>query len=274
MTLAHIPVFGAIAFTMIANATYAYGHASTHEARFAMVMLALTIDLAKATFLPAAAHARLHRHRLGALLLVLLWFPALAYSTFAGYAYLTTTRAIAARDDQASDEERTRAKADYDRAGADLATAKAHADWSASGACTRPHTPPQRTFCRNVTATEAKLNAAAALLTRVRPAAVNPEIAALSAVSGWPMTIVSLAVTLFPAVLIELVAGLGLYALRGNAIRDGPSGASGRPQNRFWWFARRPLRSTAPNASKFASRGARSDAPASPRPTWSIAQPP
>ncbi len=274
MTLAHIPVFGAIAFTMTANASYAYGHANTHETQLAMVMLALTIDLAKATFLPAAARARLHGHRLGALLLVLLWLPALTYSTFAGYAYLTTTRAVATRDDEASAESRARTKADYDRAAADLATAKAHGDWSATGACTRPRTPQQRAFCRNVGATETKLNAAGAALADKRPVHVNPEITALAAVSGWPMTSVSFAIAVFPAVLIELVAGLGLYALRGNAIRGGPSHAPGRSQKHFWKRFRTGMHKTAPNAPKPVPRSEALDALASSRRTWTIARPP
>lgn len=216
LTLAHVPVFGAIACTIFFNASYAYGQAGAHEHRAAMVALAVTIDLAKATFLPAAAHYRAKRKLLGPALLVALWLPALAYSTFAGYAYLTTTRALAKIGDEAQAGTRARVQADYDRTTADLATAKSSPDWTATGACTRPRTPPQRTFCTNVADTEKKLAVAARRLDQTPPTHVNPEVTALATVTGWPVPTVGFWVALFPAVLIELVAGLGLYALRSS----------------------------------------------------------
>lgn len=228
LTLAHLPVFGAIACTIFFNASYAYGQAGAHEHQAAMVALAVTIDLAKATFLPAAAHYRAKRKLLGPALLVALWLPALAYSTFAGYAYLTTTRALAKVDDEAQAGTRARVQADYDRATADLATAKSSPDWTATGACTRPRTPPQRTFCTSVADTEKKLAGAASRLDQTPPTHVNPEVTALATVTGWSVPTVGFWVALFPAVLIELVAGLGLYALRSSG--DTAPKPSGRAQ--------------------------------------------
>jgi hypothetical protein len=213
-TIAHIPVFGAIIFTMAANASYAIGLANAVHGQALMVMLALTIDIAKATFLPAAAHAKAQGKTLGALLLLGLWFPALTYSTYAGYAYLTTTRATAHLDDEAAAGVRDRTQTDYGQAKADLATAKASADWKTSAACTRPQNKSQRTFCANVQTTQKKLDTDAALLTAKPLVAVNPEVALLVSLTGLANDTVKFLVTLFPAVLIELLAGLGLYALR------------------------------------------------------------
>ena len=217
LSLAHMPVFGAIACTMVFNASYAHGQAGAHEHQVAMVALALTIDLAKATFLPAAARLWSGKQRLRPILLVLLWVPALAYSTFVGYAYLTTTRTSAHVDDEARAQKRTRVQAEYDRTTSDLATAKASPDWSSTAACTRPRSNAHRAFCANVKSFEQKLDEASAMLTGIAPTHVNPELTALADVSGWALSSVSLWVSLFPAVLIELVAGLGLYALRQSA---------------------------------------------------------
>lgn len=231
-TLAHVAVFGAIACTMFFNASYAIRQAGAHEHQAAMVVLALTIDLAKATFLPAAAAARARGMWFGPLLLVLLWLPALTYSTFAGYAYLTTTRSDAHVDDDARAQARARIQATYDRAAADITTAKTAADWNATAACTRTRTQPQRSFCANVKATETKLEAAAANLTITNLIHVNPEITALGDVLGWERPTLTLLIALFPAVLIELVAGLGLYALKASS--EPPSTKpSERPQCPF-----------------------------------------
>lgn len=216
---------------MFFNASYAYGQAGAHEHQAAMVALALTIDLAKATFLPAAAHFRTHGKIVGPLLLMLLWLPALVYSTFAGYAYLTTTRANAHVDDEAQAGNRTRAQADYDRATKDLATSKTSADWTTTAACTRPRTTPQRTFCSRVAETERKLTEASKIVGSIRPAHVNPEITTLATVSGWTVPTLAFLVALFPAILIELIAGLGLYVLRSptRATVAEPLGGDQRP---------------------------------------------
>ncbi len=254
---------------MFFNASYAHGQAGAHEHQVAMVALALTIDLAKATFLPAAAHFRSQGKILGPLLLMLLWLPALAYSTFAGYAYLTTTRANAHLDDEAQAGNRIRAQADYDRATKDLATAKTTADWTTTAACTRPRTTPQRTFCSRVAETEKKLAEASKIVGSIRPTHVNPEITTLATVSGWTVPTLAFLVALFPAVLIELIAGLGLYVLRsptrpvvadpiGGAQNPGPPSAL-------------PSQPTAPQNPPSGLPGALSDAsPSPPRPTWKL----
>lgn len=214
MIVAYLPVLGAIGFTMWANATYAYAHAGDMHSQIAMVVLALTIDMAKASFLPAASHARAAGRRLAPLLLVLLWLPAFTYSTFAGYAFLTTNRATAAQTGNAEAEVRSLLQADYTRLSGDLATAKRSPDWQATAACTRPRRQAQHVFCQRLTTTQGKLDDVSARLATQPLAEVNPEITTLSAVLGWSSTTISLAVALFPAILVELVAGLGLYVLR------------------------------------------------------------
>jgi len=185
------------------------------------VGLALTIDLAKATFLPAAAHYRAQGRILGPLLLLMLWCPALGYSTFAGYAYLTTTRAAAHVEAEAQENNRNRVSAAYDRASADLATAKQAPEWDASAACTRPRTKTQRSFCANVADTVAKLDATSERLTTTPLHHINPEISGLATITGWSIMTLTFLIAFVPAVLIELVAGLGLYALRGQRpVRD------------------------------------------------------
>lgn len=269
LTLAHVPVFGAIACTMFFNGSYAYGQAGAHEHQVAMVALALTIDLAKATFLPAAAHFRTQGKLLGPLLLMLLWLPALAYSTFAGYAYLTTTRANAHLDDEAQSGNRTRAQADYDRATKDLTTAKTSADWTTTAACTRPRTTPLRSFCTRVAETEKKLTEASKIVGSIRPTHVNPEITILATVSGWTVPTLAFLVALFPAVLIELIAGLGLYVLR-NPADAGPARPSGRDQEALA-APTQPIQPLTPKNPPSGLPDPLGDASQSfPRPTWKL----
>lgn len=214
LTLAHLPVCSAILCTMFFNGSYAWEHAGATEHRVAAVALALTIDVAKASFLSAAAHMRTQGKWLGAIILFLLFWPALAYSTFAGYGYLATTRAVAGIAGQAASDEYARAKSDYDRLSADLATAKASEDWQATAACSRARTPAQRAFCQAVSTMQAKLDAASTTLSRTPPAAANPELTGLAAITGLSPATLLFLVAFFPAVLIELLAGFGLYALR------------------------------------------------------------
>lgn len=216
MTPAHLPVFGAIACTMFFNGSYAYTNAEAAENKLAMVALALTIDLAKCSFLPAAAHLRTQGRLFGPILLVLLWIPALAYSTFSGYAYLLTTRASAHVGAHASADERIRADHTYRNATADLAAAKTDPLWQKTAACTRTPSTRERSFCTNVGTIGSRLAAAEAVLNRVPPREAQPEIARLVSTTGWTAPSLGFLVALFPAVLIELVAGLGLYALRSS----------------------------------------------------------
>ena len=216
MTPAHLPVFGAIACTMFFNGSYAYANAEAAENKVAMVALALTIDLAKCSFLSAAAHLRTQGRLLGPLLLVLLWVPALAYSTFSGYAYLLTTRAGAHVGAHATAGERDRADQTFQTATADLVAAKSDPLWQKTAACTRTTTTRERSFCTNIGAIEKRITSAEATLNRVPPREAQPEIARLVTATGWTAQSLAFLVALFPAVLIELVAGLGLYALRSS----------------------------------------------------------
>lgn len=260
MRLAHIPVFSAIACTMYFNGAYAYANALEAENKLAMVALALTIDLAKCTFLPAAAHLSGQGRRFGPFLLVLLWLPALGYSTFSGYAYLATTRAGAHVNSHATAEARTRAADIYRQATADLNAAKANPDWQTTGACTRTRKSTERTFCANVAALQNRLATTEAVLNDAPPGEAQPEIAALAQVTGWPTLTLAFLIALVPAVLIELVAGLGLYALRG------PPKRSARPAEKVCSVVPAPPTPSIVQSSQTAP----APAAAQPRQRWTM----
>lgn len=240
MIVARLAVLGAIACTLWFNGSYAWSKGDTIVNQLGMVALALSIDLCKCSFLPAASLLWRSKWYLPALVLIPLWLAAFAYSTFAGYAYLTGNRSAVTITEEAAAGQRIRAQADYDAATADLAIGKRATDWTVSAACTAPRNHRQRSFCANVARTQSKLTAASDVLTRVAPVRIEPEVSVIAANTGWAASSIRLLVALVPAALIELVASLGLYALTGRALSErsgnraesvSPSTATSMPAN-------------------------------------------
>lgn len=211
---AYLAVAGAIACTLWVNGSYAWwlgGDNLFHQV--ALTVISIVIDLAKCGFLAAARVLWQAKARIPALVLVVLWVPALAFSTFAGFSYLTTTRSAARATDEAAEAARNRAQARYADATDLIARAKASPLWTASAGCTtikRDH----RDFCTRVAAAIADQRAATQPLDALPVIHANPEIATLSGATGFPIATIQLVIALWPAVLIELLASLGAYALQ------------------------------------------------------------
>ena len=213
MIFARLAVYGAIACTLWFNGSYAWSKGGALPHQLSMVALAITIDLCKCGFLPAASRLWGDRSYLPAFLLVVLWLPALAYSTFAGYASITTNRAATSSADQTRADRYSRAQSDYDQASESLTTATASPMWKRSDACTDPRSRRERSFCQSVSDARKRQLEASRQLDTVIHVAVDPEVTVLSETFTWPRHVLSLTVALWPALLLELVASLGLYAV-------------------------------------------------------------
>ena len=213
MIFARIAVFGAIACSLWFNGSYAWNKGGALPYQLSMVALAVTIDLCKCGFLSAASALWHAGWRVAPLCLVLLWAPALAYSTFAGFASITASRATRTVDDQAKADVRTRLQTTYDAATARLTAAQSSSLWRATSACTSPRTKAHRQFCASVDEAKREQASAAAGLDRTDAVAVDAEMYVLTANTAIPTPTLTLIVALWPAVLIEFVASLGLYAV-------------------------------------------------------------
>ncbi|MCB1484683.1 MAG: hypothetical protein KDJ17_07310 [Hyphomicrobiaceae bacterium] len=213
MIFARIAVAGAILCSLWFNGSYAWSKGGTFYVQLSLVTLAVTIDLCKCGFLAAASALWRAGWRIAPFCLVVLWLPALAYSTFAGYASITTSRAQTSVEGEAKADARARAQAAYDAASATLAQAAKSPLWQSSSACTAPSSKSQRRFCESLDAAKDEQARAAADLAHADPVAVDPELTVLVDTTALPTSTLSLIVALWPALLIELVASIGLYAV-------------------------------------------------------------
>lgn len=227
--VARFAVLGAVGTTMYFNGSYALSKTASWEAGAGLLAMALTIDLCKCTFLPISASLWAANYRFAALLLFLLWTPCLAYSTFAGYAQITTQRTLATVDGEANAEERSRAQAAYDRAVADLATAMRAEPWKATSACTLPRKKSQHAFCTKIAATKAAQTAAEATLARLAPAHPNPELTGMVTTTGLDPALLTFLIAFVPALLLELLASVGGYAVSCPLKPTGHAKAPGGP---------------------------------------------
>lgn len=276
MLLAQLAVTGAILCTLAFNGWYAWHKATDPAQKVALVALALTIDLCKCGFLPAAAILRRHHYPFAAFLLVLLFPFCLAFSTFAGYAALTTGRVTITVTAQAQADARTRAQTAYDEASADLATAKTSTFWTATAGCTAMRTSKQRSFCARLDKIREVQSEAEARLTTAPAIAVDPEIAVLTSNTGLTSDRLTLLVALWPALLIELVASLGFYAVT-RPLRPDAAAASGKAMHGPRWWQRLPWRRQAdraprslPEAEQSRSIGGAAETTAAPQIKWVI----
>lgn len=235
LVVVRVAVFGAMATSLWFNASIAYAKAPTPFDQAAMVALALTIDCCKCGFLRASSACWQRRNWLPAALLFALWWPCLAYSTFQGYESLTTNRSAATASAEGQTQQRRRAQKVYDDATADLATAKAAPQWTQSAACTTPK-PATQAFCDRVARRLADQERATEQLNRLSPVAANPALDAIQSLTGWPAARIAVATALFPALLIELLASVGYYAL-GHLGRRAQKASGGNSRLMAGWRA-------------------------------------
>lgn len=220
--LARVAVAGAILCTMWLNGSYAASKAVHDIDRVALVAIALSIDLAKCSFVSIAALLRANGRPWPALLAVVLWVPCLAYSTFAGYSMITTNRTTAGADTQGIAERRDRAQRIYEEANREVVLANSSPLWTASAACTAPR-PTHRAFCDSVAKAKASRDAASTILSQLTPTIANPELAALTRTSGIDASTLALAAALLPALLLELLASIGSYVVSARMAPKSPS---------------------------------------------------
>jgi hypothetical protein len=178
--------------------------------------------------------------------LALLWPLAFLYSTFSGYASITTNRTVTSAVRENVLQRHQRIQADYDDATDVLRTGKQSPLWQSSAGCTASKSDKQRIFCANISAAAQRQKANSDALAEQTAMPVDPEVAVLTANTGWTPAALSLVIALAPALILELVSSLGFYAVHRRPPRDP------RQKTSKWFLRNSSLRST--SAKENASR--------------------
>lgn len=220
MMLVRLTVYGCILVSLWFNGSYAWSKGGALHHQLAMVALALALDLAKCSFLVGASHLWHRDWRLPAIVLMILWVPCLAYSGFTAFASISVNRTEGTADARQNATAYAIRKASYDRLTSALDQAKSSPYWRSTRACTSARTGTHRRFCRNVDQIAADLKAASTAFLAAKPTTAEPELDLLQRTLGWSATTLALIVALVPALIIELIASLGLYAVHRPADRQ------------------------------------------------------
>jgi hypothetical protein len=241
ITAAQIGAYGAALCTLMLNGHYASTQGTELPQQLAMIAIAITIDFCKIGFLPEASRLRRAGYWLAPALLVALWPLAFTFSTYSAYSSIISTKSTAAAPLAGSADERSRAQRTYDEGTNALDTAKLNPLWNATAACQAPKGTQQRTFCENLDRTRNQRTAAETILTRIQPRSSNPEAEGLAQITGQPLPWIIIMVALFPAVLLELAASLGVYAVQQPITAEASPKAVQAPRQ-FWprWPRRTP----------------------------------
>lgn len=252
--------------TLALNAHYGWTSSAVLEYAVVMTALSVAFDLAKSTLLPAMVFAWRRRARITAVLCLLLFWPCLGYSLYAGLSQVAKDREVARAGLVANGEAREHIEAQHKRLSAELATMIAAPTWEATSACTLPKSSTARSYCEKVAATKRNIAGAEAKLAGLSPVSADPQLKLLTSVLAVPVPTLQLGVTFAPVVLAEIVGSLGFFiaALLGKASSD-PASA---PQKRFAWLSRTWWRRT-PKTQPAVQLDASSVASPSPQLVWS-----
>ncbi|MEQ1695252.1 MAG: hypothetical protein ABL901_05355 [Hyphomicrobiaceae bacterium] len=213
MLIARIVVGMAVLATLLFNGSYAYTRGDGQFEKLGLILLAVIIDLSKTSFLAAAAHLRANRHILAAVVLFVLWWPAIALSSWASFSYISTNRAATAADKAAGSDARDRAQRRYDLAKRKVELVTADSAYVSSAGCAKPKGAVATKFCEGVSEATEELAAAEAALTKAPPGRADPETLLLAQQTGVQQGTVEFMITVVPALFLELVASLGFYAV-------------------------------------------------------------
>ena len=271
--LARLAVLMAAGTTLFFNGSWAWHAVDAAHHRAGLVALALAIDLCKITFLGAAAWCWNANLRLRALTLLLLWPLAFSASTFMGYASLTTQTGAADAVVQGQASNRARLQAQYDRANDALIAARKAPDWTATNACTTLRTNPHRNYCANVQALQKTVDDLARQLGPAPSVTARQDLQRLAQETGIATERLAFYAALFPALLLELLASFGSYAVGS---RSGSPNSSQKPSQapvaRFSWGRLSRIRRTPKNPPE-GNSGALAAGPASAPPATTQSSP-
>lgn len=269
MIIAVAAVYAAIAVSLFVNGSYAWSKGGTPADQYAMVGLMLAIDGCKVSFLRLASARFQQRLRAAAVALLVLWCPCFVVSTVAAYSYLQTNRAAVSTDKQGTAEERQRAHAAHDQAAADLRLATANPLWNETSACTTILPKGKgKGFCDGITRLRANQASAAAILTRITPTDANPEVTGLAANTGLTAAQVQFLIAIVPAILVELLASVGFYAIGKHLAENAPGQPAGARLKSWLHEIGRPLKKPSGNALEAPAMKSTPSEP--PQPVWTF----
>lgn len=169
----------------------------------------------------AAANAGRNGARIQQLACIGLFLICAAFTLASSVGFSSSHRAENAGERRDQVERFERAKADHARIEGELATMKAAPKYQASGGCAdvRGWT---KEFCAAFSAKEGELKQAKMVMDAGRPAAIDAQAETLAALMGYKPQDVSMALSVSLAVVYELVASLGFYAVAHGGAKPAP----------------------------------------------------
>lgn len=219
--LARCAVLIAAITTLYFNGSYAWNTADATHGKAGFVAMALAIDLCKITFLGAATWCWGKRLYLRALVLLLIWPLAFSASTFMAYSAITTQKTTAAAVTDGLAGDRLRLQDRYDGTRQDLATAKADTNWRDTSSCTRPRIRSHRAYCERVASLQTSLDTLADQLGPAPTITAQQDLTQLAATTGMSVAQIAFLAAFLPALLLELIASLGSYAVGAKNFANG-----------------------------------------------------
>lgn len=228
--IARAAVLLAAVTTLYFNGSYAWLTADAAHGKIGFVAMALAIDLAKITFLGAVAWCWDQGYRVRAVCLLVLWPFAFSASTFMAYASITTQRQTATAITTGKADDRLRFQDRYDRTREALTAARRSPAWSSTAGCTTPTTSNQRQACGRITDLQKTLDTLADQLGPAPILTAQQDLAQLAAETQIPVARLAFLAAFLPAVLLELLASLGSYAVGAKpSFKSSP-----KPSGSFW----------------------------------------
>lgn len=219
----------AAAVTITLNAAYGFKTSATFEYAILFAALNAALDIAKCACLAGANRAWHNRQPLSALILFLMFWPLLANSLWCGLSEVAFNRGHEQAKFTTDAQRRALARADHDRAAAELADLEASPLYVSSTACALPKTTRERTLCEKRADAATRLAAAADTLKHQAAADPAPQITLLATWTGYDLSALLLAAGLWPIALAELCGSIGLYAA------STPTPARAEPRSKRFW---------------------------------------
>lgn len=211
------------------NAAFGYGLAPDPFHAILLASGAVFVDVLKWIALPIWRQAQGTGPKAAALVIFVI---SMSYSFAAAFGFAVLNRHAAAGIHQAAADSRARSLADHQRLTRDLALAEVDPLWKATAACTKPAGKSQRAFCE---AHRQRQLQATALATRVEEGGTrdpDPQARLLADLTGLTLINAQRTLAMTVALVLEVIACLGLYAITRPAGTTQPRAIAERVS---WW---------------------------------------
>lgn len=173
----------------------------------------VALDIAKWFALGLAAIAWQTRARFRAAAGLAVWLVAVIYSATAAIGFTALNRDTSMAERKGETERIERTQRDYEEASSQIVTIKANKRWSDTSACSNATATKSVEFCDHFKDLEARISKANLVLSQGQAKEADPQAALISRISGAPQDRVRIGLSVFLALVAEVVSALGLFAV-------------------------------------------------------------